>query len=99
MNGAVRMRERQPNLSHRAVVAGLAASSAVALPLGSTVAWAGPKPRELVANPGRANLLGKGLASTEIWGFDGQVPGPLIRIKQGEDVALRYRNALTLTSG
>ncbi|NJD87617.1 MAG: multicopper oxidase family protein [Betaproteobacteria bacterium] len=31
---------------------------------------------------------------TEIWGFNGSAPGPLLRFRQGESVAIRVRNAL-----
>ena len=31
---------------------------------------------------------------TTVWGFDGQVPGPLIRAKYGEPVLVRFQNSL-----
>ena len=31
---------------------------------------------------------------TKVWGFDGQVPGPLVRARYGEPVMIRYHNHL-----
>ncbi len=33
-------------------------------------------------------------APTKVWGFDGQVPGPLVRARYGEPVMMRYHNHL-----
>jgi FtsP/CotA-like multicopper oxidase with cupredoxin domain len=37
----------------------------------------------MAAEPGHAALLGDASPATAIWGYDGQVPGPEIRIRQG----------------
>ena len=31
---------------------------------------------------------------TTVWGFDGQVPGPLIQAKYGEPIVVRFQNNL-----
>ena len=33
-------------------------------------------------------------AKTKVWGFDGQVPGPLVQARYGEPVMIRYHNHL-----
>ena len=35
--------------------------------------------RRLVAQPGLASLVSADTPKTEIWGYDGAVPGPLLR--------------------
>ena len=70
---------------------------AAMLPLtaGAARAMRGPGPEiRLAPQPGRASLLGKGLPQTAIWGYGGQVPGPLIRVRQGEQVRATLQNGL-----
>ncbi len=47
----------------------------------------------LTARPGRTALRGAAKPATEIWGYEGQAPGPILRVRQGErlDVALVNR--------
>src|SRR5450755_4130268 len=51
-------------------------------------------PRKLVARPGRASLLGDGQPQTAIWGFEGTAPGPVLRVRQGEELAVTFINDL-----
>src|SRR3972149_6330597 len=44
--------------------------------------------------PGTAALRGADQPSTGIWGFDGAVPGPLLRVKRGEEIKVRVVNEL-----
>jgi len=37
---------------------------------------------------------GHGAADAQAWGYDGQVPGPLLRIRQGDEVKIRLANEL-----
>ncbi|WP_437378078.1 multicopper oxidase family protein [Inquilinus limosus] len=46
----------------------------------------------MTAEPGHAALLGED--STPIWGYDGRVPGPEIRVRQGEPLRLLVENRL-----
>ncbi len=50
--------------------------------------------RQLVAREGRALLLEKGQPHTPIWGYDGTVPGPEIRVPQGRAFAVEVTNRL-----
>ncbi len=58
-------------------------------------AWAGtPVERRIVAGPTRARLAGAGHPETDVWAYDGTVPGPLVRLRQGEPVRLIVENRL-----
>lgn len=58
-------------------------------------AWAGtPVERRIVAGPARARLAGAGHPETDVWAYDGTVPGPLVRLRQGEPVRLIVENRL-----
>ncbi len=43
---------------------------------------------------GRANLAGPEGPWTSIWGYDGTVPGPILRIQQGRPVRIAVENGL-----
>lgn len=50
--------------------------------------------RILEAREGKQQLRPAPAAPSAIWGFDGQVPGPLLRFKKGEEVKIRLVNKL-----
>ncbi|MAB87207.1 MAG: copper oxidase, partial [Rhodobacteraceae bacterium] len=52
----------------------------------------------MAARPARVQLAPSAYPQTEIWGYDGQMPGPAIRLKQGERVARRFVNELPQAS-
>lgn len=74
-------------LNRRQVLAGLAAVS-VARP-----AFGSPS-TELVAAPGQAQLAPAGYGLTDVWAFNGSVPGPLLRGAKGERMQVRVKNGL-----
>jgi FtsP/CotA-like multicopper oxidase with cupredoxin domain len=86
------MRRRR---SFLAGLAGLAAAPLLPLARGS----AGAEPRlveaQLVAGPARAQLVPASYPQTEVWAYNGTVPGPLIRLRQGDRLRARVRNALS----
>jgi FtsP/CotA-like multicopper oxidase with cupredoxin domain len=53
-----------------------------------------PSPLRIIARLGRAHLLEAGEPDTPVWGYDGGVPGPVIRVKQGEVFAADLLNKL-----
>ena len=53
---------------------------------------------DLHARPGTARLAPSGYPQTPIWGYEGQVPGPTIRVPQGQRVARRFVNELSEAS-
>ncbi len=74
----------------------MATASVVSLPANSFAAigdanrW-----RRITAKPADAALLdAAGTARTKIWGYDGRVPGPLLRYRQGDTVRVRLENDL-----
>jgi FtsP/CotA-like multicopper oxidase with cupredoxin domain len=71
---------------------GTTLASLMALPLRAKSADDGV--RKLEARKGSLRLLPEPAPETEIWGFDGQVPGPLLRYKKGEAIKLRLVNSL-----
>ena len=54
----------------------------------------GPHAIVLAARPGTAQLAPPGYPATPIWGYDARVPGPTIRVPQGERVTRRFVNEL-----
>jgi FtsP/CotA-like multicopper oxidase with cupredoxin domain len=48
----------------------------------------------LRAAPGRAALVGAGHPATQVWAYDGSVPGPLLRVRQGEPLRIAVENKL-----
>ncbi len=48
----------------------------------------------LEIRPGQAELLDEGGPKTDIWGYDGQVPGPLIRARKGQPLKVTVTNRL-----
>ena len=72
-------------------------SAALVCAAGGWVSPAHAEDREVVtlhAMPGTARLAPPDYPETPIWGYDGRVPGPTIRVRQGERVARRFVNGL-----
>ena len=55
-------------------------------------------PLVLRARPGTAQLAPAGFPGTPIWGYGGRVPGPTLRVPQGERVTRRFVNELPQAS-
>ena len=49
---------------------------------------------DLVARPGRAPLVGATYPETAVWSYNGAVPGPEIRVRQGERLHITLENRL-----
>ncbi len=49
---------------------------------------------ELSPKPGRAQLVPEQYGDTAVWCFNGQVPGPELRVKQGDRVRIKVHNEL-----
>lgn len=77
------------NLTRRAVCAGLAGTAGLAaLPLRAS------EPEQLTARIATAQLAPANFAPTEVWSYDGQLPGPLLRVPQGGRIRRRLVNEL-----
>jgi FtsP/CotA-like multicopper oxidase with cupredoxin domain len=48
----------------------------------------------IMAAPGRAPLVGGGHPETTVWAYNGAVPGPEIRVRQGERLRVAVENGL-----
>jgi FtsP/CotA-like multicopper oxidase with cupredoxin domain len=61
-------------------------------------AWPGRAARsakyDLVARPGRAALVGAPYPETSVWSYNGAIPGPEIRVRQGERLRISVENRL-----
>jgi len=82
-----------PALSRRAFLAAGAAAGAV-LPWRAALAD-GTRSFTLRAAPGRARLVPEPHDETPVWCYDGRVPGPEIRVRQGDRLRVSVRNGLT----
>ena len=77
----------------------LSRTGAVAL-LGATGGWKSPARAAdhetvvLHARPGTVRLAPPGYPETPIWGYEGSVPGPTIRVPHGQRVIRRFLNGL-----
>lgn len=69
--------------------AGIALAAAGPLPL-----RAAPEERRLVARAGRVPLVGAPHPETDVWTYNGTVPGPEIRVRQGERLRVVVENRL-----
>jgi FtsP/CotA-like multicopper oxidase with cupredoxin domain len=70
--------------------------SSGALALVPTRSWA--TPRRLRLAPARQSLVGDPHPSTEAWTYNGTVPGPELRLRQGERLRIEVENALAVES-
>ncbi len=87
---------KQYNLSRRQILKGLGLTATTCiLPINSYAIGAESESPVLVeAVSGQSELLGKGLGQTAVWSYNGMVPGPVIRVKQNQDVHVRFKNSL-----
>ena len=84
-------------LTRRSLLAGAAATSLVAR-LPNALAASLMPPLGLTATPGGARLQGADGPETAIWGFNGSAPGPVIRVRQGEELVVAFSNKLPQAS-
>ncbi len=85
-----------PHQTRRQFLTGASASGTLLLAsrFSAAVAKIPGGPILLEAKLGSAQLLETVKNQTSIWGFDGTVPGPVIRVKQGGEVWVRLQNTL-----
>lgn len=89
---------RTPDPGRRRAIAAL--GGAALAPLVGAVApgargqRAGPAPVTLRAAPARVSMLGAAAPSTAVWAYNGQVPGPVLRVAQGDVLRVQAINDL-----
>jgi FtsP/CotA-like multicopper oxidase with cupredoxin domain len=81
-------------IDRRALLTGAASlAAASSIPRGARAAMP-VKELKLVAAPGRSSLVGPKYPATDVWCYSGRVPGPEIRVRQGEPVRIVVENKL-----
>ena len=86
--------DRERTISRRRLMAA-GAATAVAASLGVRPANAGATSGyRLSAAAARVPLVGAGYPGTDVWAYDGAVPGPEIRVRQGERLRVVVENRL-----
>ena len=86
-----------PVISRRSLLRGSASLVATLPLLSGPKAIAGIKPIKefsLTAAPSRLPLVGPPYSDTEVWCYSGRVPGPVIRVRQGQRVRITVENRL-----
>lgn len=84
-----------PALSRRALLTGGTALAVLPSLAGMAPAEAaGLKIIELTAAPGRHPIVGGTHPATDVWCYENRVPGPELRVRQGERVRIVVRNNL-----
>jgi FtsP/CotA-like multicopper oxidase with cupredoxin domain len=82
-------------LSRRSLLIGATGLVATAgLPSASADSFKPAKEFKLVAAQARVSLVGKHHPDTDVWCYDGRVPGPEIRTRQGEPIRVVVENNL-----
>lgn len=84
----------RPICRRRLLIAGGAIAGAAVAGALPRPARARPVAHTLRAGPGRVQLVGPGYPQTTVWCFDGRVPGPEIRARQGDRLRIEVTNAL-----
>ncbi|MDH3233717.1 MAG: multicopper oxidase family protein [Alphaproteobacteria bacterium] len=80
---------------HRRHFLELTAAAAAASLLPSNADAAAPAPKvTLTPGPARLNIVGIPHPDTLVWGYNGMVPGPILRARQGSRLKIAVRNKL-----
>ena len=88
------MRNATARPSRRSVLQGAAAAAGALLPFARPrIAEAGE--HRLVAAPARAAIAGGNFPETEVWAYNGSVPGPLLRVRRGTKMRVTLENQVT----
>ena len=83
------------NVSRRTLMLGAgAAAFGSALPFRRSFGHPDIEEHRLTGKPTTVNLTGSGYPDTTVWAYEGTVPGPELRIRQGEPVRIVVSNKL-----
>src|SRR5713226_2834389 len=84
-----------PVINRRNFVIGSAVSAVAASGLCSTSSATAPTSEfKLIAAPARWPIVGKPHPDTDVWCYGGHIPGPDIRVRQGQPVRIVVENKL-----
>src|SRR5689334_20648023 len=82
-------------VSRRALILGAGAGGlAGAFPSRHSYAEPAATEYRLTARTATVNLTGDGYPDTAVWGYEGTVPGPELRVRQGEPARITVLNKL-----
>src|SRR5215813_11664667 len=81
-------------ISRRALVTGSASWAAAAAMVPSARGAAGAAEFNLTAAPSRWPIVGGSHPATDVWSYGNRIPGPDIRVRQGEPVRVVVDNRL-----
>lgn len=84
----------RPLHRRRLLLAGGGLAAATMIPSVLSSARAQTSAYSLTAGPGRAPLVGGAYPETAVWCYGGQVPGPELRIRQGDRLQVAVTNGL-----
>jgi|SRR6185437_11122729 len=84
----------RPAISRRTFFVGTASAAAAAAFPRAVYSSAPARGIQLVAAPGRWPIVGGSHPPTDVWCYGGQIPGPEIRVRQGEPVRITVENKL-----
>jgi FtsP/CotA-like multicopper oxidase with cupredoxin domain len=83
-----------PLSRRRLLLGGGALAAAGLVPSFSRPTEAAEPTHTLIPGPGRARLVGNAHPETTVWCYDGRVPGPEIRVRQGNQLRIAVTNRL-----
>ena len=83
-------------IARRALLRGLGASASLVLARPLRAAREPVPPIRLRAAPSRTHLVGVENPATDVWAYGGSVPGPLLRVRQGDELAVELDNRLPI---
>lgn len=84
----------RPAISRRTFFVGVASAAAAAGFPRAVYSSAASRDIQLIAAPGRWPLAGDSHPPTDVWCYGGQIPGPELRVRQGEPVRIVVENKL-----
>lgn len=88
------MTSKRTALTRRSLLAGASGAAVLATSPWPRLAVASPNEHELVAGVDRLRMVPEPHPDTEVWCFNGSVPGPEIRARRGERLRVVVRNEL-----
>ena len=91
---AVQTMSTEPSrISRRSFLLG-SAGAALTVATGSSLRAGNIEEHRIVAAPGKAHLIGPDRPLTNVWSYDGEIPGRTLRLRQGEPVRIVVENRL-----
>jgi len=92
-----RLIDKDKTISRRRFLAGAGALAAVPLISKYGISGeAGPiVEARLTAGPARVQVVPSAYPATDVWAYNGELPGPALRLRQGERLRVQVRNALS----